>query len=350
VPTLREINRDLENRVKELALINELSQYVASCLELSEFYDALDRFLGEKVGLEEFALLIREGDGVIVQVARGFADTSKVRGARFKTGEGVTGAVLESKQLCYIPDTRADQRYLYYKGEKMEDGSFLCIPLIFRGQVVGILNFTRTGFNAFSPQEIQFLNTIAVEIAIALANARLYYQTRELSVRDELTQLYNRRHFRETFPLEIKRAGRFGQTLSLLMIDIDHFKHFNDTHGHLEGDKRLQEIAQAIRSNLREVDFTARFGGEEFVVLLPNTSKQDALIVAEKVRRVCTALPGERLTLSVGIATCPQDGNKVDNLLQAADQALYEAKWEGRDRAVAYDPSRPSQSPVPLSL
>ncbi|MBI4374310.1 MAG: GAF domain-containing protein, partial [Deltaproteobacteria bacterium] len=168
---LKKANEELQARIKELALINEFSQLIVSTLEMPKLYNILDHFLGEKLGFNEFALLLREKEEeVVVQVARGFADTSRVRGMVFKSGEGLTGVVFQTRRPCYITDTRQESRYLYYKGEKKEDGSFLSIPLLFKGQVVGILNFTRAGVDSFSAQEIQFLNTIAVQIAIALMN------------------------------------------------------------------------------------------------------------------------------------------------------------------------------------
>ncbi|MBI2083264.1 MAG: sensor domain-containing diguanylate cyclase [Deltaproteobacteria bacterium] len=337
-PDLEKINQELEIRIKELALINEFSQLIVSTLELPKLYNILDHFLGEKLGFHEFALLLREGEEeVVVQVARGFADSSKVRGMSFKTGEGVTGLVFQSRQPYYIPDTRLEGRYLYYKGEKSEDGSFLSIPLLFKNEIVGILNFTRSGTGAFAAQEIQFLNTIAVQIAIALINAGLYSKTRELAVRDELTGLHNRRHFREILPLEIKRAERFGQSLSLLMIDIDHFKKYNDTFGHLEGDKRLREFSKLLLTSIRQVDYIARYGGEEFVVVLPNTKKEDAVVVAEKLRRKLASDPQQNLTVSMGIASYPVDATTLEAVLEAADKALYQAKWNGRDQVVVFN-------------
>lgn len=332
-------------RLKELALISDFSQKIISTLELNELFQILDDLLGEQLGFREFALLLREEgkEEVVVQTARGFADTSKVRGMKFLADEGLTGQVLRTREVCYIPDTRVEPRYLYYKGEKQEDGSFLSIPLLFKEQVVGILNFTRPGVDSFSAQEIQFLKTIAVEVAIALVNARLYDRTRELSVRDELTRLYNRRHFQTIFPLEIKRAQRFGQPVSLLMIDIDQFKKYNDTYGHLAGDERLTELARLIHAKIREVDFVARFGGEEFVMILPNTSKKDAVSVGEKLRLLVGSHPFRQpadlqhpFTISIGVASFPDDADRIEEILAAADQALYQAKKEGRDRVVAY--------------
>lgn len=343
-------------RMKELAVINDFSQRIVSTLDLAELFQILDHLLGDQLGFQEFALLLRDegADEVVVQIARGFADTGRVRGMSFRADEGLTGHVMKTAEACYIPDTSREPRYLYYKGEKREDGSFLSVPFLFKNKVVGILNFTRPGVDSFSSQEIQFLKTIAGEMAIAVANARLYSRTRDLAIRDELTGLYNRRHFQSVFPLEIKRSRRFGQPVSLLILDIDRFKQYNDSYGHPAGDERLREFAGLLKSKIREVDFIARYGGEEFVILLPNTAKKDAVAVADKLRLLARSHPYHQnppdpsrpFTVSLGVAACPGDGNDIETLLAAADSALYQAKREGRDRVIAAQEfSSPSSGP-----
>ena len=279
-------NQEIEARLKELSLVYDFSKEISATLEMEELCSSVERFIGDRLGFQEFALLVHDEfhQHLGVTAARGFADQSKIRNISFRSGEGITGKVLESGETVYIPDTGLNRHYLYYKGEKREDGSFLSIPLIFKQSVVGVLNLTRPGANRFSNEEIRFLETLSVELAIALVNAKLYSRTKELSVRDELTQLYNRRHFQEVLPLEIKRAQRFEKSLSLLVIDIDFFKNYNDRYGHLAGDECLKEFVHIISPRIREVDFFARFGGEEFVLVLPNASKQDAFMVADKIR------------------------------------------------------------------
>lgn len=351
---IEKTNKELEKRVEEINLIHEFSQKIVSTLDLEELYRVIDSFLGDKVGFHEFALLVCNDEEnpqeVVIQTARGFADSSKIRGMQFHAGEGLTGQVLQTGKYCYIPDTSQEPRYLYYKGEHRKDGSFLSIPLLFKGKLVGILNFNRPERDGFSAQDVRFLKTIAVEMAIALVNATLYSRTKELAVRDELTHLYNRRHFQALLNLEIKRADRFGQPVSLLMVDIDRFKRINDTYGHLGGDHRLREFAQLLISSLREVDMVARFGGEEFVIVLPNTSKRDARLVAEKLCFLTrqhlfsqdTAKPLLPFTISLGVASYPIDGQTVESLIKVADLALYQAKENGRDRVVLYGEGKTS--------
>jgi diguanylate cyclase (GGDEF)-like protein len=349
---IEETNKSLEARLKELRLLDEFSRGVSATLEMDELYNVVERFIGDHLGFHEFALLVLEGEEgdeskLVVKVARGFRDEKRVLGMGFREGEGITGRVWRSGEMTYIPDTSRSEEYLHYKGEKQEDGSFLAMPLVFKQKVVGVLNMFRKGADAFSAQETRFLNTLTVELAIAVVNAKLYSRTRELSVRDELTQLYNRRHFQQILPLEIKRCQRFKRSLSLLMIDIDYFKKYNDRLGHLAGDDCLKEFVRVVNARIREVDFFARFGGEEFVLILPSTSKSDGVVVAEKIAglvREHEFKGAERLTVSIGVAAYPDDAKTVEELIDAADIALYAAKSRGRDRVEIYEPLKQASS------
>jgi diguanylate cyclase (GGDEF)-like protein len=154
------------------------------------------------------------------------------------------------------------------------------------------------------------------------------------STHDPLTGLYNRRYMDEALVREFKNAARFNRHISLLMVDIDHFKNYNDTHGHQEGDHLLQGLAQVLKETVRDVDVVARFGGEEFVVILPETPSDMAMVAAERIRVGANSKTG--ITISIGVATYPEDSLEKDGLMEKADQALYEAKGSGRDRSVKY--------------
>ena len=174
---------------------------------------------------------------------------------------------------------------------------------------------------------------------------------KETAILDDLTQIYNRRYFQQMLPQEIIRAKRFRKSVSLLMIDIDHFKMYNDSHGHIAGDILLREFAQLIPHYLREVDFWARYGGEEFSVILPNTPKTSCKIVAEKIIEAvtkhhfpnCETQPNGHLTISLGIASYPADAKDMKSLINYADIALYEAKHKGRNRFEFYRSPKPTK-------
>lgn len=341
---IEKANQELDARWREFSLLYDFSQELSATLELEELYNLVEVLIGNRLGFQEFTFLTYEEElqCLVVKVTRGISEEHKIQGMSFRPGEGITGRTFVAQKTNYIPDTSKEPGYLHYKGERREDGSFLSIPLIFKKKVVGVLNMFRKGIDQFTNQEIRLLNTLAVELAISLVNAKLYFRTKELSVRDELTELYNRRHFQEVLPLEIKRAHRFGKPLTLLMIDIDFFKSFNDRYGHLAGDEILKKFVHVVSSHIREVDFMARFGGEEFVIILPNTPKEDGVLVADKIRQFVggysfidgSARPEDRLTISIGLACYPDDGPTIEDLVDAADTALYEAKREGRNQII----------------
>lgn len=260
-------------------------------------------------------------------------------------GEGVAGEVLQSGKVVYVSDVSSESRFAKRKPNIV--GSFLAAPLRYKGEVLGVIHFGRNRPHAFSSPELKMLTLVASQVALSMANARLYTQTRELSVTDELTNVFNRRHFAQVLQLEWKRAVRFRRDLTLLMCDVDYFKRYNDTHGHLEGDLVLKQLGALLTGNLREVDTVARFGGEEFIILLPDTDKRGALAVAEKLRHlVQEKIKG--ITISVGVASYPDDVTEIDDLIDHADIALYDAKDKGRNQVFSYHESKqenPSLNP-----
>lgn len=348
-------HKELEVIVKDLSTLYVIGQNVNSTIDQEELFQTLCSNLPRQVGIQEFAILLLdpEHQRLNVKAAWGFPHLERIRSMSFAVGEGVAGLVAQSGRVIYIPDVLKDDRYTHYRGEHRRSGSFLSAPLLYKGELVGVMNCGRMKKDAFSKNEIKLLQLVANQIALSIANARLYAKTRELSVRDELTGLYNRRHFLHVLQLEWKRASRFHHPLSLLMIDVDHFKKYNDTYGHKEGDGVLKHMGGLLVHTLREVDTLARFGGEEFVVILPDTDRNGALAVGEKLRKLVESekfmlnahnpIP---VTISVGVANYPADVSVLEDLIDHADMALYDAKDQGRNRVVPYPMSPASASPT----
>jgi len=220
---------------------------------------------------------------------------------------------------------------------------YLCIPILAQGEALGILHFQATDeVPAMADAELSFKTTFAGQVGLSVANIRLREALRAQSIKDPLTGLYNRRYLTEMLEREVRRAVRAEQPLGILMLDLDHFKKFNDTYGHDAGDTVLRETAAFLIKSIRAEDIVCRFGGEEFVVILPtadlNVSQARAERIRSQMRELTVLHQGQSLgmiTVSVGVAALPQHGASPPKLLEAADAALYCAKREGRDRVVA---------------
>ena len=343
---IRNTNAELQDRIKYLSLLYEISTSINSIIEPDQLYRSLVRIISEQLGYEEFAILILDpkDERLHVRASHGFDKNAYIEDVTFGLGEGISGIVAQTGKKQLIRDTAKDKRYLHYKGHHAADGSFLCVPLKVKGSVLGVFNLFRPIRNGFSSQEIRLITAIANQAAIAIENAQLFNSARQLAVTDELTGVANRRHFKNMLDLEKKRSLRFGKAMTLLMIDVDNFKKFNDTQGHLEGDEVLKRIAQLMNQNIREVDLIARFGGEEFIALLTNTNSDEAYRVGEKLREIIAKekfkgeeiLPEKKITISIGVACCPDDTEDMNELENLADLALYEAKRQGKNKVVKY--------------
>lgn len=223
--------------------------------------------------------------------------------------------------------------------------TYLCIPIVAQGEALGILHFQTTDeAPALGDAELSLKTTFAAQVGLSVANIRLREALRTQSIKDPLTGLYNRRYLTEMLDREIRRAVRAAQSLGILILDLDHFKKFNDTYGHDAGDTVLRETASFLSKSIRVEDTVCRFGGEEFVIILPTANLNAAQNRAERIRlklRELTVLhEGHSLgmiTVSVGVAALPGQGTTSKELLEAADAALYRAKREGRDRVVSAD-------------
>jgi diguanylate cyclase (GGDEF)-like protein/PAS domain S-box-containing protein len=225
--------------------------------------------------------------------------------------------------------------------------TYLCVPIMAQGETLGVLHFQVTEESPqMDPSELSFKTTFAGQIGLSIANIRLREALRTQSVRDPLTGLYNRRYLEEILEREVRRAGRANQSLGILMLDLDHFKGFNDTYGHDAGDTVLRETAAFLLKHVRAEDFVCRFGGEEFVVILPTADEEGARGRGErfraKMRDLTIMHQGKSLgmiTFSIGVAAFPQHGMSPKDLMAAADAALYEAKRGGRDQVVVAVPA-----------
>ena len=265
-------------------------------------------------------------------------------GETFEPDSGLVASVVKNEH--YLPaDSRVeDVEPLVFGGKERLDElqALLVLPLIAQDRAVGSLVVGRTRPEPISPRRREMLEIIAHQVAVSLENARLYARMEELATTDELTGLPNRRTFDERLEEVIARHRRAQRSLGLIMLDIDHFKSVNDTYGHAVGDRVLEQVAGALENSVRQIDVPARFGGEEFAVILEEAERQEARMVAERIRSDVEAMTFEAAsesfscTVSLGVALWPSDAGEQEALVERADEALYASKEGGRNQVSVY--------------
>ncbi|MHB8631091.1 MAG: diguanylate cyclase [Candidatus Limnocylindria bacterium] len=264
-----------------------------------------------------------------------------VRDTKVKLGQGIVGWSAEHREPALIADAVSDPRVIPVPGVSLEHKSAIVVPLVADQRLLGVIRAVKMGINSFSAEHYRFAQTLASQASLAISAAAAHEAVRRLSVTDELTGVYNGRHFRARLHEEIERAKRSGRPLALLVIDSDSLKHVNDRFGHEAGNRHLVAIARAVQTHVRTSDVVARFGGDEFLVLQPDATPEAAALVAERIRvavaatRVAAA-DGAQLsgTVSIGVAGYPGSASDEDSLFRRADAALYDAKRQGKDRIV----------------
>ncbi|MBI5196404.1 MAG: diguanylate cyclase [Nitrospirae bacterium] len=283
---------------------------------------------------------------LLVEAKKGI-DNILAKKIKIKKGEGIAGKVFETGKPMLVQDVESDPRLNQKNKPRYKTKSFLSVPLKIEDRVTGVLNISdKIMGGVFNENDLRLLQPLVTNAAIAIERNLLYKQSEELkklSITDPLTGALNRRFLDQRLTEEISRFNRYKQPFSLFMLDIDRFKKYNDTYGHIATDKVLKFLATTITTTLRSMDIAARFGGDEFMVLLPQTQKVDAIYIAERLREQIelspilqdAELPPNKLTISIGLITCPDDAAAdIPVLLEKVDQALYLAKKSGGNRLV----------------
>ena len=338
-----------EKRCKQLehslAEIPEIAQELSATRDLREIPEkALD--LVQKVFQPSYSVFYRASrDGLVAAVVRGESEFSV--GHRIKTGEGLVGWVAV-KQLAYTPeDMRFESgmvRSTHLASGVPEKGFSLCLPVTSGSRTIGVILIGPCAQPI--PHWRAIGRTIALITSAVISSATVLREQRLLAKTDGLTGLMNRKHLLLQVQ-ELLVADPRPRTIGFFLFDIDHFKKYNDTNGHLPGDELLKSLSQLLRDNIRAAELVGRYGGEEFIMVMPNADRAGALMAAERIRGLISGTtfpngekqPSGRVTVSGGVAVWPMDGSDVDTLLRKADEALYQAKRAGRDRVCAYAPA-----------
>ncbi|MBD1834462.1 diguanylate cyclase [Cyanobacteria bacterium FACHB-472] len=326
---------ELEERSSEMTQLGELSDVLQVCFTLEEAYTVLaelvHRLFPQTVG---GVFIINDSKTLVEAVA-----TWGEHPARSDLFAPTDCWALRRGRSYFLPNAKSRLHCQHFHSPL--PNQTLCVPMMAQGEAIGTLQVMATAPEQLSAAKQQLATTVAEHVAIALANLKLRETLKNQSIRDPLTGLFNRRYMEESLEREMRRAERNQQSLSIIMLDVDHFKRFNDTFGHEAGDMVLRELGQFLQGMIRASDTACRYGGEEFMLLLPEASIEIAGQRAEQLRLGAKHLNLEHrreplgvVTLSLGIACFPQHGNTADAVIRAADAALYRAKAGGRDLVV----------------
>ncbi|MBI4699072.1 MAG: sensor domain-containing diguanylate cyclase, partial [Nitrospirae bacterium] len=290
-------------------------------------------------------LVDEESTELHVEAKKSVAEIVK-ENMKSRKGEGIAGKVLESGEPLLVEDLESDPRISQKNKARYRTKSFLSIPLNIEDRVAGVLNISdKISGEVFNKEDLRLMQFFAANASVAIERSMLHKKAeelRELSITDPLTGVLNRRFLNNRLSEEISRYNRYKQPFSLLMVDVDGFKEYNDTFGHLVGDKVLKILASTIVSTLRNTDIASRFGGDEFIIIMPQTPKTDAIHIADRIKENVSKIfiPDldesllKDITVGIGLTTFPEDASSIAELLEKTDQAMYLAKKAGRNKLV----------------
>jgi diguanylate cyclase (GGDEF)-like protein len=334
---------ETERRAHDTQQLSQLGELLLSCQTAEEAYDIV-----AKVMLQLFPS--QSGALCVINSSRNLVEAVAVWGSGLTTERAFTPEdcwALRRGRVHTMGDDSSAPRCAHMQAPV--SSYTVCIPMVAQGETVGVLHLEdakllpgeEAPHASPLPERVRLATTISEQVSLSLANLRLREALRNQSIRDPLTGLFNRRYLDDSLQREMRRATRKNRPLSILMLDLDHFKRFNDTFGHEAGDTLLRHLGSFLQSYIRADDLAFRYGGEEFVIILPeatlDAARQRAEQLVKDFKRLDVQYRGTTLgplTVSVGLAAFPDHGATFDAVLRAADQALYRAKAEGRDRVV----------------
>ena len=332
------INLELAN--KELSVLYEVAQGLGASLDMSK---TLSLILSETRRVVNYhtgiIYLWHEDERILVPAAIRSPFCEQLRKMHFPLGEGIVGIAAKTGKPQMVYDSKKDHELRSMPGINQFLRSLLVVPLLVDNKIIGVVTIGKKEPHAFGPKQMQILSILGGQAAVAMANSLLYKRIEKLAITDGLTKVYNHRYFYKRADEELQRTKRYGGCFSLIMLDLDFFKKFNDHFGHKAGDLALSSVAQILTDSTRSLDVVCRYGGEEFTIILPETDSEGAELVAERVRsavenyyfNVAEGKPPVHVTVSIGIATYPHDVKTLEELIEYADRALYYSKEHGKN-------------------
>ena len=335
-------NQDQCDSIKELTTFSEVGKTITSSFDLNEILNSVMETIGKYFDLKNRSILLLDHDkGELNYELVVGEDSEKISKLRPKLDASISGYVAKSGKPLLVPDITKDKRFAKYKDSfyGFVDGPLMCVPIATKGKTLGVIELYNIRIENFeNPRNLLLLKTLADYTAIAIENALLFNRVQDLTITDDLTKLFNSRHFHSVIDYEIEKARRYDSSLSMVFIDLDYFKNVNDNHGHLSGSQLLREVGALISREIRTIDIACRYGGDEFIILMPETNKKNAIHATERLRTSLNKtifLKGEGLdynvTASFGVGTYPIDANDKNELIQFTDMAMYRVKNMSRD-------------------
>jgi diguanylate cyclase (GGDEF)-like protein len=341
---LKNNSKSADDTIRKLKLVIEINSYITKSLEGEEVQKRILHQVKRLLNCESSSVLLVDKDMNRLK----FAFLSKdeegkhLMDMNLKLGEGIAGTVWSDGNPIIINDAQNDPRFTdkVDKKSNTQTNSLIAVPLAYKGEIIGVIeaiNKINEDFNTFDMEMLQYIST---QSAIAIKNAELY----DMANKDGMTKLFTNKYFRERLHEEWNRSNRYKHPLSLGIFDIDNFKNFNNTYGHQAGDRVIIELAKIIISSSRSIDIPCRYGGEEFIIILPETTKEEALIVVERIRQKVEQINLEynnsflNFTVSGGLAAIPELVPKnAEEFIEMADKALYHSKKNGRNRVSIFN-------------
>lgn len=341
---LKDLNISLQNQVHDILDLYEVTKKMSASLDMEEmlriFREAVSKI--SKFVTAKVILIDESQEAPVARITYEIHNPSAKKPSSADVNSGPPGrfdqllaeSISSRKEVIYLKSP-VDRNHPFREHLGNGERSFIALPLLSEGIPIGILTI-----EGIDEEHTESFSILAEQLSLELKKISLYERVQSLAITDGLTGIYVRRHFLERYAEDFARSRRHGLKLSVLMIDLDHFKQCNDTYGHLVGDIVLKEIAKIMKDFVRQVDLIGRYGGEEFVLALPDTDRNSAIAVAERIRQEVERHKFRAydetisITISTGVATYPDNGDDVQVLIDKADQALYKAKEEGRNRVV----------------
>lgn len=327
---------DAQRRAATAEILRKAGMAVTEKLEMRNTVNHILEQLRTIVPYDSASVQLLEGDSLEIVGGHGWDNESEVLNIRFPLqGDNPNAMVINSGSLLYLPD--AAQKYPHFQNPPHDHiRSWLGIPLITKNKVIGLLAVDSFKIDGFNEEQIMITSEFASQVSISLENARRFHESQTQALTDALTGLYNRRGLFKTGEFEFQRARRINRPFSILMFDIDHFKKINDTYGHGTGDQILRHLAQRCSRSSRATDLVCRYGGEEFIILLPETNQEAARMIGERLRHsiMNETFPTDsgilHITISIGVTEASKK-DTLNSLIERADSALYKAKNAGRN-------------------